>query len=235
MNNKNLNISIYDQPDDFTCGPTCLHAVYNYLGYDIDLEKVIREVKYLNDGGTLAVYLGIDALSRGFSTILYSYNLKVFDPSWNGLSSEQLILKLNEQLEFKNGKKFTEATGAYINYLESGGRILFEDLSFDMLTNYFRKDLPVLAGLSATYLYQSAREHTLRHRIVYDDIRGYPSGHFVVLHGSDQADKILVADPYKENPISRKNYYEVEFRRLINSILLGIITYDANLLVITES
>jgi len=228
-----MKINIYEQPDDFTCGPTCLHAVYNYFGYEIELEKLIKEVKYLYDGGTLAVYLGIDALSRGFNTILYSYNLKIFDPIWNGLSAEELISKLREQLEYKNGKKFTEATGAYINYLESGGQILFEDLSLDLFLNYFRDNLPVLAGLSATYLYKSTREHTVRHGIVYDDIRGYPSGHFVILHGSDHSDKILVADPYKENPISNKNYYEVEYRRLINSILLGIITYDANLLVVT--
>jgi len=228
-----MKINIYEQPDDFTCGPTCLHAVYNYFGYEIELEKLIKEVKYLYDGGTLAVYLGIDALSRGFNTILYSYNLKIFDPSWNSLTAEELISKLREQLEYKNGKKFTEATGAYINYLEAGGQILFEDLSLDLFLNYFRNNLPVLAGLSATYLYKSIREYTVRHGIVYDDIRGYPSGHFVVLHGSDQSDKILVADPYKKNPISNKNYYEVEYRRLINSILLGIITYDANLLVIT--
>jgi hypothetical protein len=42
----------------------------------------------------------------------------------------------------------------------------------------------------------------------------------------------VVADPYQENPFYRNNYYEVKTTRLINSIMLGIVTYDANLLVV---
>ena len=43
---------------------------------------------------------------------------------------------------------------------------------------------------------------------------------------------MIVADPYRENPISGDNLYVVRMDRLINSILLGVLTYDANLLVI---
>ena len=43
---------------------------------------------------------------------------------------------------------------------------------------------------------------------------------------------IIIADPYRENPISKNNYYSVKVHSLINAILLGIITYDANFLII---
>ena len=56
-------------------------------------------------------------------------------------------------------------------------------------------------------------------------------GHFVVLSGMDES-TVFVADPYKENPISGNNYYQVDTNRLMNSILLGIVTYDANMLII---
>ena len=56
-------------------------------------------------------------------------------------------------------------------------------------------------------------------------------GHFVVLCGMTDT-TVFVADPYKENPISGKNYYEVDINRLLNSILLGIVTYDANMLMV---
>jgi hypothetical protein len=226
-------LEILPQPDDVTCGPTSLHAVYNYLGLHIDLKQLIGDVNFLEDGGTLAVFLGIDALQRGFKATITSYNLKVFDLSWNNLSNSELIDKLEHQLHFKHGKKFTEATRAYQQFLSLGGQIVFDDLSPELLERYFALNVPILTGLSATYLYQTAREFTNhRNQTVYDDLRGDPSGHFVVLCGIDNG-TVYVSDPYKENPISNSHYYEVEVRRLLNAILLGIVTYDANLLVIS--
>lgn len=225
-------IKILTQPDDTTCGPTSLHAVYRFHGLDIGLEDVIHSVYSLEGGGTLAVMLGIDALKRGFDARIYSYNLKVFDPSWKGLENEELISLLEKQLEYKSGKRFEHATKAYQSFLKLGGEIRFEDLNSDIFKHYFDKDVPILTGLSATYLYNSKREYTNRkNKSVFDDIKGEPMGHFVVLCG--MTDKtVFVADPHNENPISGKNYYEVDINRLLNSILLGIVTYDANMLMV---
>jgi len=66
-----------------------------------------------------------------------------------------------------------------------------------------------------------------------DNISGFPSGHFVVLCGYDKEKReVLVADPYKTNPVSNDHYYMVSIARLLGAILLGILTHDANLLVI---
>ena len=59
-----LEVEILTQPDDFTCGPTCLHALYQYFGDEIPLEQVIREVQFLEGGGTLDVLLANHALKR---------------------------------------------------------------------------------------------------------------------------------------------------------------------------
>jgi hypothetical protein len=83
-------IRILAQPDDSTCGPTALHAVYASFGLDLPLEQVIDEVHFLEDGGTLAVFLGIHALKRGFHARIHSYNLRVFDPTWEGLPPEEM-------------------------------------------------------------------------------------------------------------------------------------------------
>lgn len=61
-----LHLEILPQPDDTTCGPTCLHAVYSYFGDALDLSTVIGEVQTLEEGGTLAVLLGLHALRRGY-------------------------------------------------------------------------------------------------------------------------------------------------------------------------
>ncbi|WP_088654954.1 C39 family peptidase [Geofilum rhodophaeum] len=226
------HLRILAQPDDITCGPTSLHAVYTYYGNVLDLTEVIASVKSLEGGGTLAVMLGIDALQRGFEATIYSYNLKMFDPDWKQLSNPALIEKLEQQLQFKQGKKFTQATRAYQSFLKLGGKILFEDLQPDLLKRYLSKGTPILTGLSATYLYDSTREYTNRkNQSVFDDLRGEPMGHFVVLSGM-QDDTVFVADPYKENPLAGQSYYDVPLNRLLNAILLGIVTYDANMLIV---
>ncbi len=231
----NANIRILPQPDDVTCGPTSLEAVYRYYGLDIELLDLIQQVRYLEDGGTLAVLLGIDALQRNFQAKIVTYNLRIFDPTWAGLDSEALIEKLREQLRHKPGRKLHEATRAYVRFLELGGRLeLFPILQPELLHELLHDNRPVITGLSVTYLYNSKREFTDEdNRAIYDDVRGDPTGHFVVLCGYDaQSSEVLVADPYKENPISSDHFYRVDAGRLIHSVLLGVLTYDSNLLVI---
>lgn len=47
---RQLELEILPQPDDATCGPTCLQAVYRYFGDDMPLEQVIRETPALGGG-----------------------------------------------------------------------------------------------------------------------------------------------------------------------------------------
>ena len=57
----------------------------------------------------------------------------------------------------------------------------------------------------------------------------------MVLCGYDMATRdVRVADPYNANPTGKGRFYDVGINRLICSILLGILTYDANLLVISR-
>ena len=44
--------------------------------------------------------------------------------------------------------------------------------------------------------------------------------------------KVLVMDPYQMNPYSRTNEYWISIERVIGAVLLGIVTHDANLLII---
>jgi hypothetical protein len=228
----NLGFDIQAQPDDVTCGPTCLHALYNYYGDKISLKDVVKEVKQLKDGGTLAVMLGNHALKRGYKAYIYTYNLNVFDPTWFKDSSKQMIKRLKEQMAFKNKRrKLQVASRAYIKFLESGGELRYGELNDSLIKDYLKKSVPVLTGLSATYLYGSSRE--IPKFNVYDSIKGEPVGHFVVISGYDEDENcVYLADPMEPNPIGKGQVYAVSFPRLVNSILLGIVTYDANLLII---
>lgn len=232
MKNNILRLDISRQPNDSTCGPTSLHAVYNYYDGGIDLEEVIQSIEYLTGGGTLAVMLGIDALKRGFKAEIFTYNLKIFDPSWFQDENINLISKLKEQLKHKTSSKFKQASLAYIKFLKKGGTVTYKTLNKDLLQSFLSQGIPILTGLSATYLYNEAREYG--DPVKSSDIKGQPSGHFVVLSGIDYTnDRVTVADPLHNNAFASQNY-SVATDHLICAILLGSITYDANLLIINK-
>jgi len=226
----NLHLDISVQPDDTTCGPACLHSVYEYYSDSISLQQVIREVKSLKGGGTLAVLLANHALMRGYKATIYTYNLHVFDPTWFA-QQQSLADKLQRQAAIRDEEKLSFATQGYLEFLERGGKLLFEDLTIGLIRHFLKKSIPILTGLSSTYLYRSARENPANNQD--DDIAGFPTGHFVVLCGYDKVTRnVLVADPYKMNPVSHDHYYMVSIARLLGAVLLGILTHDANLLII---
>lgn len=227
-----IHVPMRAQPDDFTCGPTSLQAVYAYFGDDLELAELIDDVHFLEEGGTLAVHLGVDALRRGYDARLHSYNLRVFDPSWSAYGMEELDEALEARARVKRGKKLLESIEAYRAFLQAGGTIDLTELSPSLLRSYFDRGLPVLAGLSATYLYGSPRERDdAPGAMVSDDIGGEPQGHFVVLCGFE-GEGVVVADPFKGNPVSEEHHYLVDLNRLIQAIMLGVLTYDGNLLIL---
>jgi len=188
----------------------------------------------LDTGGTLAVMLANNALARGYRADIYTYNLQMFDPSWFASSKIKIMDKLRRQAEAKmEDNKLQQATAAYLEFLRLGGKLRFIDLTTRLIRGIIRRNLPILTGLSATYLYRSMREYGPQDD--YNDIRGDPSGHFVVLAGYHRKDRtVLIADPHLHNPVGGGHLYAVNIDRLICAVLLGVLTYDANLLVIQK-
>jgi len=229
-----LSVPILPQPDDTTCGPTCLQAIYRYYGDSVDLSTVIGEVQTLPGGGTLAALLGCHALARGYAARLYTFDLTLFDITWFDGRTTVLADKLKGQLAHKPDARMQEATAAHLRFLELGGDIRFEDLTAGLIRNIVKRDRPILAGLSATHLYRTARERDEDGQLVYDDLRGEPSGHFVVISGYDMDRRTThISDPLLPNPISESQYYEVTLSHLVCAVMLGIVTRDANLLVLS--
>ena len=226
----NLHLAITKQPDDTTCGPACLHSVYEYYGDTISLQQVITEVKSFKGGGTLAVLMGNHALKRGYRATIYTYNLHMFDPTWFA-GDICLADKLKAQAAIKKDEKLSFATQGYLDFLAGEGRLLYEDLTIELIRSFLKKSIPILTGLSSTYLYRTEREDPDNN--LENNIAGTPTGHFVVLCGYDKNTReVLVADPYKKNPVSGDHYYSVSIARLLGAVLLGILTHDANLLII---
>jgi hypothetical protein len=225
-----LGFVVEQQPDDVTCGPACLHGVYRHYGDELPLDGIIADIHTLEQGGTLDVFLANHAMKRGYDATILTYNLDVFDPTWFALPNEAIRERLAQQAKAKPWSRLQTATRGYDEFLRLGGKLLLLDLEPSLLRRYLDRG-PVIAGLSATYLYRAVRD--VPDTNLDDDVRGEPVGHFVVLTGHRRAAReILIADPHQANPLVRTRYYAVQVQRLIGAILLGVMTYDANLLVI---
>lgn len=228
-----LPVDILPQPDETTCGPTCLHAIYRYWQQDEALAAVIARVgKFEHGGGTLAVFLACDALRHGYRATIYTYNLMVFDPTWFLDRGIDIGARLSLQREVKADYRLQYATAGYQDFLRLGGRLRMVQLSRRLIQAILRRRLPILTGLSSTYLYRTAREFGPND--TPDDVRGLPAGHFVVIAGYDHQHRtVLVMDPYQLNPYRQAaGGYWIGIDRVICSVLLGIVTHDANLLIV---
>jgi hypothetical protein len=226
-----VSLEILRQPDDITCGPTCLHAIYKYYGDRVPLQRVIREVKHLKTGGTLALFLGLHALERGYRARLYTYNLQAWDPTWFSQEGVDFRRKLREQYRHKGGDLLGVITRGAQRFLRLGGEVSMAELTPSLLSRFLGEGKPILTGLSATYLYSAPRE--VGEDDLPDDVKGRPSGHFVVVCGYNRRTRrVLIADPLHPNPPYDRHLYEVGIYRLVGAILLGILTYDANVLII---
>ncbi len=228
-----LPIHVEPQPTDSSCGPTCLQAVYRHFGLELPLDHLIAAIPSVAGGGTLAVMLGIDALRRGFRALLQTCNLRVLDPTWFPSRPAALAARIDASLTVRRHRKERQELHALREFIDRGGEVRMEPLTREVLRNHLARDrpVPVLTGLSATFLYRDQRVDPLTNR--YDDLGGQPEGHFVVLSGYDRITKLVtVHDPWIKSPFADPHRYHVHIDRLINAILLGVLTFDANLLVI---
>jgi hypothetical protein len=139
--------------------------------------------------------------------------------------------RLEAQRRIKTDYRLQHATQGYLEFLRRGGELCFTDLTVPLLHGVLRRRLPIITGLSATYLYRSPREREPEG--IPDDIAGQPAGHFVVLAGfNTNRGSVLVVDPYQPTPYGPSHAYWINVDRVLGAILLGIVTHDANLLVV---
>jgi len=234
-----LKLDIQAQPDDESCGPTCLHSLYKYYGdEEVSLRALSTEIQRVVGGGTLIEILACHALKRGYDATIYTYHLQMFDPTWfaaDGLvhDAAEVSVRLGEQIKLKRTMpRLGVATRACREFLRLGGQLKMEDLTPGLIQRYLAQSIPILTGLSSTYLYRASREMSIAK--VDDDVRGEPQGHFVMLLGYDDVKhEVLIADPLDENPPFHTAKYRISMDRLVNAILLGVLTHDANLLIVT--
>lgn len=98
---------------------------------------------------------------------------------------------------------FGRVTDACLEYLLLGGRLKFEVLTAALIRKFLKRGIPIMTGLRATCLYNTARKYDVDGRVVYDDVDGESIGHFFIPAGYRRGTcGVLVADPFLPNPLA---------------------------------
>jgi hypothetical protein len=155
----------------------------------------------------------------------------MWDPTWFVQKSD-LLEKVRARFvakEWSKDPKLANALASFEEFIGRGGRYLWQELTPNLVSGLLRRGLPILCGVNATYLYQCARERDDH----ADDVGGDPFGHFLIVCGYHSRERTVdIADPLQDNPLHGTKYYRVGLYRFIGAVYLGVMTYDANFLVI---
>jgi len=89
----------------------------------------------------------------------------VFDPTWFAPGAPAIEERLTTQMKVKRNPKVRTASKAYLDFLRLGGRICFEDLTSSLIRGLLKRSIPILTGLSATFLYRTAQGNGARKEI----------------------------------------------------------------------
>jgi hypothetical protein len=214
------------QQDEVSCGAACLAQVLHYYGIEASQTELAERIRRTEEGGTLAVFIGLLAQDLGLRVRLHPLGLRHFDPTWWNLSRRAILQKLTARGEALG---MSEELEGWITLLERGGKVGFGPLERQRLVRILARHRPVIAGLSATWLYRETRHDPSTNQP--DDVAGQPVGHFVVVTGYERRGRrFLINDPYPDIPLGAEGVYTLPARRLITAILMGDATRDAVLL-----
>jgi len=216
------------QPDECSCGLSCLKMVLACHGRSFFHDDLNELTPPNPDIGLYDSHLGLAAIQLGFAATIYTYNYRIFHPIWNRLSRKDLMGKLATRQMCAMTPQQALAAELYIEFLRAGGELLFYPLSRELILAHFNRDLPLIAALDMSFLYDCMA--------FYDEFSEHRATHFVVLHGYNPEDNtFFISDPWYSIPLPNKNgQYYIDADRVINAIFLGQERNDSAIIVIQK-
>ena len=200
------------------CAQANAVQILNHYGISKTIDDIKSEVPvYISKSGVpLGSSLGHIAtyfITLGFKTTLHTVDIEIFDPSWSGLTSLELIdnLRLRRQ-HFKSVKYEVEALDVifdgYIKFLEAGGKIVFPIIDENYLIDLLSLG-PIYCSVNYNFLNSTSKYLFEGSVSTHDPVKGSSFAHIVTLAGFHDG-QFKVVDP------------DAEFGgvRLINSSLL---------------
>lgn len=196
------------QSTNHSCGQAALSMLFSHFVIsitDADIMQIVPVNKDDNDKpmGTINQDLATWAIGQGFKVNIYTFDFQIIDLSWQKLSKENLVERLEAVKSSRNipalgeywSKQYVQS---YINFLNAGGDLHIQPFVTSMLLYDLLKKSPLLVAVSYSVLYNKGRTTDAGLlTIVADDINGTVGTHSIVIYGVTENGDFLIADPWE--------------------------------------
>lgn len=206
------DITHHYQPTSTSCGYASLSMLLSHYNHDTPAADLLKEVPQAKneDGvpiGSLTAQLAEWCVKQGYEVDFISFDFLITDLSWSGLSSEELLGKLEFVKDIRDvhnvgGKYWSKVyVEAYINFIKAGGKLTIQPHVTTKLLYEKLQDGPVYVNICSSVIHGTGRQQypepdTDKLLSVDDDIHGAIGTHSVVIYGNDSDGNFLVADPW---------------------------------------
>lgn len=198
-------------PSDDLCAVKCLESIYGYFGMPHPTSYFIKELALADELAYLPQLLRLPA-KDGLNVRANISNPQIFDLAWNGLSSKELLKKLQQRHEKMTNSDWKRAAREYMLYVEEGNPVSQEVISEQLLIRCLEEKKVVLALLDNVIFHQRTRRYWDAEKQTYDidDIRGKSDGHGVVINGWDPSKGFHIVDASEIQSYDASGQYWVE-------------------------
>lgn len=204
-------ITHHYQSTTTSCGYASLAILLSHYGKDVSTEELLEQVPQAKNEegkplGSLTAQLAQWCVRHGFAVDFVSFDFLITDVSWQGLSNSQLLQKLESVKDVRDvrnvgGKHWSrEYVQAYIDLIESGGKLSVLPHVTTKLLYEKLKHGPVYANICSSVVYGTGRQRypeANKRMSIDDDMHGIVGTHSVVIYGNDENGNFLVADPWQ--------------------------------------
>ena len=199
-----------------TCGPVCLLNIYKEIGIETDLKTILKELKINDKTTTYPAQLGTHLLSKGLNPILINSTPQTVSPSWENLSEKDVTAKLEQWIKINKKNKWLKSVKWLISYLKKGGKLKIADLTTSLIDRYLNEGYKVICCLEESWIWG---ERKIEEKAVFDDIKGSPRGHFIILY-SHTGNEYLVSDPFPTGMKNKEGLYKLNKDKLLVATLV---------------
>jgi hypothetical protein len=223
------------------CMQTAATQMISYFDTSITVNEVLRTVPVYEENGekigTSPGHLATYFTQKGYHTTSYIFDTELFDRTWEGLTSEQVVKELQERQAYIPDSSWLAKyhrilVDGWKLYAESGGNFSFTPLSVALLRQLLNVG-PYLLMVNSTYLNQEAKQLYDKgdDRFNPDPIRGRSLTHATTCAGYKEGN-FLIVDPDPPRGIEQHRWVQQD--HLIASIMAAQTESDNLLLSISQ-
>ena len=166
--------------------------------------RVLADSPADKEFGSTMQQLATYCIKQGYNVEMYSFDARILDFTWSGLSREELVAKLERVKSVRNieslGKQLTEQYVAdYIEFLNKGGKLYIDPYPTRELLVRLVNEGPICVAVNFTTLLGTGHSKNVGLRASQqDDLDNEVTTHAVLVYGQDDDGNFLLADPWGE-------------------------------------